>query len=93
MLIVHRCQCGHPDLWHALDEKGQRTGACLGQCGCSKAAYGGPEVLPSWSAGMEPTRRETTVHEPGYRLVSGVRTCECEQCQTRYREAVREVAA
>lgn len=91
-MIVHRCECGHPDLWHGTGDEGPRTSRCAPECGCGTPSYGPPEVIPSWQGGAEPTRLDPTVIEPGTDLPGLPVLCDCEQCQALYAQQEKGAA-
>lgn len=79
-LIVHRCDCGHPDLFHVLG------GCSYGACHSRLHNFGEPEVIPSWNSDIK-TKSEPIeeVAAPGSRIQGYPhKTCDCEKCRALY---------
>lgn len=78
--IVHRCSCGHPDIFHGP----KRGGSCEADDGCRQADDGPSELIPTFNDG----RPVETVAEPGSRPNGYLSTslCDCGQCVALYRQ-------
>jgi hypothetical protein len=73
MIIVHRCSCGHPDIYH-------RGNTCSsGWCRARTHELGLPEVIPTFVDG----RLNEYVHKPGGDT-SGFALCGCGDCLALY---------
>lgn len=78
-ILIHRCECGHPDIFHG----GTRDNSCEMACGCPRPDVAEqPEVLPTWDGLGNPV---TTITKRGTRW-SGITTCDCPQCKAQYDE-------
>ncbi|WP_410580258.1 hypothetical protein [Amycolatopsis sp. lyj-108] len=88
--IIHRCTtCTHPDLFHSERDEGNSGKCSYGACHASPHTFGPPEIIPTWSAGGDPTSQakpDPTLIEPGSSGgASFGRTCDCEDCWALYR--------
>lgn len=81
MIIIHRCSCGHPDIYHQHPRE-VGTGHCsYGACVLRVHELGTPEVLPTFVDG----KLNEFVHEPGT-MDAGYNLCGCEDCRALYAE-------
>lgn len=79
MIIVHRCSCGHPDIYH-------RGNTCSsGWCTARTHELGLPEIIPTFVDGQ----LNTHLHAPG-RATSGYKTCGCPDCEALYANDVTD---
>lgn len=79
MIIVHRCSCGHPDIYH-------RGNTCSsGWCTARTHELGLPEVIPTFVDG----KVNPYLHEPGHSgsATSGYNLCGCADCLALYATA------
>jgi hypothetical protein len=80
--LIHRCACGHPDIFHG----GKREGSCeMKGCRCIGGRdMSAPEVLPTRNNGRPvETLVEPGTRPPGY---TGLQLCPCAACVSLYRE-------
>ena len=84
MLIVHRCACGHLDLWHSYNNL-TGTYSCAGyRCSCAQPSYNAPGMITSWRGTIDGTWLDTVVRRP---------ECDCSDCAELFSNATnREVA-
>jgi hypothetical protein len=84
--IIHRCDCGCPDLFHT-DRSGRRDsmGRCNNGCQACPQSYGEPELIPTWSApgATEAAVLDADVLKPGSRTALG-ELCDCDACRQLY---------
>lgn len=78
-ILIHRCKCGHPDIYHG----GTRDRACEMACGCRRPDIAPePELMPTWDGLGKPV---TTITTPGTRWAgSGGQTCDCPLCEVEH---------
>lgn len=76
MIIVHRCSCGHPDIFH----RGQVCSS--GWCRARTHELGLPEVIPTFVDGQLVEH----LHKPGG-ATSGYKVCGCTDCEALYATA------
>jgi hypothetical protein len=81
-LIIHRCECSHPDYYHRGD-------LCShGQCKCPRLRLDPQsEVIPTWST--ETSELVESITEPGTKWNAGrganaADMCGCEACRALY---------
>lgn len=87
MIIIHRCSCGHPDVYHKHAQVVDKGGSCsYGACHARGHELGMPELLPTWVDG----RLNEYVYRPGD-ASSGYSLCDCEDCMALYREVAVDV--
>lgn len=67
-IIIHRCSCGHPDIFHV-------NGNCHSGCDTRIHELGAPEVIPTFVDG----RHVEHVHKPGSKG-AGYSLCGCTDC-------------
>jgi hypothetical protein len=90
-LIVHRCQCGHPDISHKNPRRTDVPGACChGACPEHTPRYvGEPEVLSTWDGLGKPVE---AVVRPGTSWkglgATAVPLCGCGVCVSLYESVV-----
>jgi hypothetical protein len=85
-ILIHRCKCGHPDIYHG----GTRDRACEMACGCQRADLAPePELLPTWDGRGKPV---TTITEPGTRWCHGLTLCQCPLCEAEHSQLDGAVA-
>lgn len=81
-IIVHRCACGHPDIYHRHPQAVEKGGDCsYGTCLARHHELGAPEVIPTFVDGV----LVEFVHEPGG-TTSGFSLCACPDCKALYAE-------
>lgn len=81
-IIVHRCSCGHPDIYHQHPQTVDKGGLCsYGACRARSHELGAPEVIPTFVDGV----LSEFVHEPGGKG-SGFSLCGCGDCKALYAE-------
>lgn len=79
-VIIHRCSCGHPDIYHQHPQLVDKGGHCsYGTCTAREHALGAPEVIPTFVDGV----LNEYVHAPGSKS-SGFSLCDCEDCRRLY---------
>lgn len=77
-ILIHRCKCGHPDIYHGSN----RDRACEMACGCQRSDVAPePELIPTWDALGKPI---TTIATPGTRWSSGIMLCGCPLCEVEH---------
>lgn len=77
MIIVHRCSCGHPDIYHRGSDP---NGDCsYGTCQATRHEFGPPEVIPTFADG----KVNEYLFAPGD-AESGYKLCACEECGALY---------
>lgn len=78
-ILIHRCKCGHPDIYHG----GTRDRACEMACGCPRPDVTlEPELLPTWDRLGKPV---TTITTPGTCWAgSSSKTCDCPLCEVEH---------
>lgn len=92
--IVHRCECGHLEQYHAF--KGGRANPAVcsyGWCGTHIVASGPSILIPMYNANGEVIDR---VAAPGSRLAQNAdgtadvfgRLCDCDECQALFSQLV-----
>lgn len=69
MIIVHRCSCGHPDIYHRGDI------CSSGWCKARTHELGLPEIIPTFVDG----KLNAYLHKPGFEgsKTSGYNLCDC----------------
>lgn len=78
-ILIHRCKCGHPDIYHG----GTRDRACEMACSCPRATLAQePELLPTRDALGKPVTATTAA---GARW-NGIKLCDCPLCEMRHSE-------
>jgi hypothetical protein len=80
-LIVHRCDCGHVDIFHTGPQ------CCAGRCraGTHNPKYGPPEVIPTWNQATG--KRVEEIAEPGTKHAGfgiPLQLCGCDACREVY---------
>jgi hypothetical protein len=81
-VIIHRCSCGHPDIYHQHPQTVGNGGRCCnGECGARQHELGMPEVLPTFVDGV----LNEYVHPPGG-MFAGCQLCDCPECRALYAE-------
>lgn len=85
-MIVHRCDCGHPDLFHSDRADGNHQGCSYGACNSRIHNFGEPEVIPSWDSDIKGKSAEIeAVTAPGTRIQGYPhKTCDCADCHALY---------
>jgi hypothetical protein len=76
VIIVHRCSCGHPDIYHT-------RGVCSsGWCKARNHELGLPEIIPTFVDGQ----LNKYLHKPGDAgsKTSGYSLCGCADCLALY---------
>lgn len=75
-ILIHRCKCGHPDIYHG----GTRDRACEMACSCKAPNLDGdPELIPTWDGLGKPV---TTITPPGTRYAgTSSKLCDCPLCE------------
>ncbi|MEV4602576.1 hypothetical protein AB0K15_34925 [Amycolatopsis sp. NPDC049253] len=93
-LIVHRCHCGHIDLFHHGRTDELTAEACTG-CTGGTHEFGPPEVIPSWrsdaadaTAGAVP---DPDPVEPGIAGAGLPTLCGCPDCRALYNQTLKEI--
>ncbi|GAA1986573.1 hypothetical protein [Amycolatopsis minnesotensis] len=93
-LIIHRCSCGHPDLFHRVDFASGAVEDCTGCLGGTHE-FGPPEAIPSWRTDPAHPTAGTVADpnpvEPGTTLQGLPRLCGCQDCRDLYQRLSREV--
>jgi hypothetical protein len=87
-MIVHRCECGHPDIFHA-DARDPQSSCSYGGCDAPRTGheYGPSELIPSWSSDIKGTSvlvEEITT--PGTRVHQYPKLCDCDDCLSLYKQ-------
>ena len=79
MIIVHRCSCGHPDIYHRGDT------CSSGWCRSRNHEPGPPEIIPTFVDGQ----LNQYLHQPGPAgsKTSGYNLCGCDACLALYATA------
>lgn len=90
MMLIHRCTCGHPDIYH---HRGLLCshGTCPQKCGRFDSVSGEPELIPTflWRNGR--TEQNEQLLAPGSAYgppAQPVRLCNCARCQEIYANAM-----
>lgn len=78
-IIVHRCSCGHPDIYHQHRDNPGAGHCSYGTCVLRTHEYGAPEVIPTFVDG----KVNDYLFEPGD-TASGYNLCSCEDCRALY---------
>lgn len=79
MIIVHRCSCGHPDIYH-------RGEVCSsGWCRTRTHELGLPEIIPTFVDGQ----LNRYLHAPASHT-SGYKLCGCHDCEALYADYVTD---
>lgn len=87
MIIVHRCSCGHPDIFHRHPEAITNQTMCSnGSCPANTHELGMPELIPTFVDGQV----NEFVHKPGS-STSGLKLCDCADCRALYAEVRNDV--
>jgi hypothetical protein len=80
-MIIHRCTCGHPDLFH-LNARTPNSECSYSWCPSRLHAFdSAPEVIRTWTWDGELVR-EITI--PGQQVHPYQRTCACDECLALY---------
>lgn len=85
-IIIHRCSCGHPDIYHQHPRVVDNGGYCsYGSCSARQHELGAPELLPTFVDGV----LNEYVYAPGSKG-SGFSLCDCGDCVTLYGQVKNE---
>lgn len=87
-MLIHRCTCGHPDIYH---HRGLLCshGTCSERCGQFDLADPDPELIPTfvWRNGR--TEQNEVILAPGSKFGPPSQPnvlCNCDRCQQRFAE-------
>lgn len=85
-MIIHRCLCGHPDLFH-VNPRDPHSECSYTWCQGRDHGYGPPELIPAWDPASRPVWE---IAKPGGRIHPYRVLCDCADCHALFRKLTQQ---